>query len=70
MIIQLQFPLSQSIHYQDVRTFTVSVELFLKGIHTTQPDYNRLEFDSDRDFTRALALLWQYEREFQVRVLA
>lgn len=55
--IKLLYPERYSnLHVIETHTYCATVELFLKGIHTTQSSATRIQFESERD--RTLGLLY------------
>jgi hypothetical protein len=52
----------------ETQTYCATVELFLKGIHTTQSSATRIAFESERD--RMLGLLYLAGREAYTPVYA
>ena len=46
-----------SLTYCETLTHSVTVDLFLRGIHTTQSSATRIQFESERDRTYAMLLL-------------
>jgi len=44
-----------SLHYKESITHCATIELFVRGIHTSQTSATRISFDSERD--RMLGLL-------------
>ena len=57
MRLQFNYASDVSEYVCDVYTYCASVELFLRGIHTTQLDARTLEFESARDLTYATLML-------------
>lgn len=49
-------PEPYSLQLKESITYCASVELFLKGIHTSQTSASRIAFESERD--RTLAILY------------
>ena len=58
-----------SLTYCETLTYAVTVDLFLRGIHTTQSSATRIQFESERDRTYAMLLLSD-RREFTVTIPA
>ena len=55
--IRFRFEPGTSTSFQDILVYTASTQLFLRNIHTAQPDHCTLEFESERDRTYALLQL-------------
>lgn len=46
-----------SLFYKESITHCATVELFLRGIHTTQSSATRIQFESERDRTLGMLIL-------------
>ena len=50
-------PEPYSVQLKESITYSVSVQLFLRGIHCAQTSASRLAFDTDQDRVRAVLIL-------------
>lgn len=55
--VKLIYPHTPSLQYKEAITHSATIELFLRGIHTSQSSATRIQFDTARDRTLGLLIL-------------